>query len=79
MQSDGTSDTSAVRYDAACGRASAFKPAPEAGQWFNAYFEMLLKMPVLHLHERKETGSVMKIGFGRGWGALKHRTGELEM
>ncbi|UPX18524.1 Cellulose 1,4-beta-cellobiosidase (non-reducing end) [Ascochyta rabiei] len=42
-ESDGTSDTSAVRYDAACGRASAFKPAPEAGQWFNTYFEMLLK------------------------------------
>ncbi|KAL1591872.1 hypothetical protein SLS59_009999 [Nothophoma quercina] len=42
-ESDGTSDTSAPRYDAACGRASAFKPAPEAGTWFNAYFEMLLK------------------------------------
>lgn len=42
-QSDGTSDTSAARYDATCGRSSAFKPAPEAGTWFNAYFEMLLK------------------------------------
>ena len=43
MQSDGTSDTSANRYDPSCGKASAFKPAPEAGTWFNAYFEMLLK------------------------------------
>lgn len=42
-ESDGTSDTSAARYDATCGRSSAFKPAPEAGTWFNAYFEMLLK------------------------------------
>ncbi|EMD87617.1 glycoside hydrolase family 6 protein [Bipolaris maydis ATCC 48331] len=42
-ESDGTSDTSAARYDAHCGRNSAFKPAPEAGTWFQAYFEMLLK------------------------------------
>ncbi|KAH6642406.1 cellobiohydrolase-like protein II precursor [Boeremia exigua] len=42
-ESDGTSDTTAIRYDASCGRASAFKPAPEAGSWFNAYFEMLLR------------------------------------
>ncbi|OAL55296.1 cellobiohydrolase II [Pyrenochaeta sp. DS3sAY3a] len=42
-ESDGTSDTSAARYDGACGRASAFKPAPEAGHWFQAYFEMLLQ------------------------------------
>ncbi|EPS39620.1 hypothetical protein H072_6567 [Dactylellina haptotyla CBS 200.50] len=39
---DGTSDTSAVRYDAHCGAASALKPAPEAGTWFEAYFEQLL-------------------------------------
>jgi cellulose 1,4-beta-cellobiosidase len=43
LQSDGTSDQSATRYDGFCGKASAFKPAPEAGTWFNAYFEMLLK------------------------------------
>jgi cellulose 1,4-beta-cellobiosidase len=43
LQSDGTSDQSAARYDGFCGKASAFKPAPEAGTWFNAYFEMLLK------------------------------------
>jgi len=40
---DGTSDTSAVRYDAHCGLADALKPAPEAGTWFQAYFEQLLK------------------------------------
>ncbi|KAI5840756.1 putative 1,4-beta-D-glucan cellobiohydrolase C [Morchella snyderi] len=41
-ESDGTSDTSAVRYDAHCGLADALKPAPEAGTWFQAYFEQLL-------------------------------------
>lgn len=39
---DGTSNTSAVRYDAHCGLADSLKPAPEAGQWFQAYFEQLL-------------------------------------
>ncbi|KAL5118535.1 hypothetical protein ACEQ8H_003550 [Pleosporales sp. CAS-2024a] len=39
---DGTSDTSAVRYDAHCGLADALKPAPEAGSWFQAYFVQLL-------------------------------------
>jgi hypothetical protein len=43
VQSDGTSDQSATRYDGFCGKQSAFKPAPEAGTWFQAYFEMLLK------------------------------------
>ncbi|KAH8726092.1 cellobiohydrolase II [Phaeosphaeriaceae sp. PMI808] len=42
-ESDGTSDTTASRYDGFCGKDSAFKPAPEAGTWFQAYFEMLLK------------------------------------
>ncbi|KAH7073617.1 cellobiohydrolase II [Paraphoma chrysanthemicola] len=42
-ESDGTSDTTAARYDGFCGKPSAFKPAPEAGTWFQAYFEMLLK------------------------------------
>ncbi|KAF4603087.1 Beta-glucosidase cel3A [Pleurotus pulmonarius] len=41
-ESDGTSDTTAVRYDGHCGLASAKKPAPEAGTWFQAYFEMLV-------------------------------------
>jgi cellulose 1,4-beta-cellobiosidase len=40
---DGTSDQSAVRYDFHCGSADALKPAPEAGSWFQAYFEQLLK------------------------------------
>jgi len=40
---DGTSDTSAVRYDFHCGLASALTPAPEAGAWFEAYFEQLYK------------------------------------
>lgn len=40
---DGTSDTTAVRYDHFCGEPDAMKPAPEAGQWFQAYFEQLFK------------------------------------
>ncbi|GJD03356.1 glucanase [Colletotrichum higginsianum] len=42
-ESDGTSNTSAVRYDHNCGKNDALKPAPEAGTWFQAYFEQLLK------------------------------------
>jgi cellulose 1,4-beta-cellobiosidase len=42
-ESDGTSDSSANRYDSFCGKDDAFKPAPQAGQWNEAYFEMLLK------------------------------------
>ncbi|KAK2056150.1 hypothetical protein LY76DRAFT_607183 [Colletotrichum caudatum] len=42
-ESDGTSDTSATRYDPNCGKSDALKPAPEAGTWFQAYFEQLLK------------------------------------
>jgi len=42
-ESDGTSDSSASRYDAHCGYADALTPAPEAGTWFQAYFEQLLK------------------------------------
>lgn len=41
-ESDGTSDTTAARYDHFCGNADALKPAPEAGQWFQKYFEQLL-------------------------------------
>ncbi|TFK99557.1 cellobiohydrolase II-I [Pterulicium gracile] len=40
---DGTSNTQAVRYDSMCGVSSAHQNAPEAGQWFQAYFEMLVK------------------------------------
>ncbi|KAJ0160724.1 Exoglucanase 2 [Colletotrichum tanaceti] len=42
-ESDGTSNTSAARYDHNCGKNDALKPAPEAGTWFQAYFEQLLK------------------------------------
>ncbi|KAL6239779.1 hypothetical protein BDW75DRAFT_226847 [Aspergillus navahoensis] len=41
-ESDGTSDQSAERYDAHCGAAAALQPAPEAGTWFQAYFEQLV-------------------------------------
>jgi cellulose 1,4-beta-cellobiosidase len=41
-EGDGTSDTTATRYDAHCGLADALKPAPEAGTWFQAYFVQLL-------------------------------------
>ena len=40
---DGTSDTSAARYDSHCGLSDALQPAPEAGTWFQAYFAQLLK------------------------------------
>jgi cellulose 1,4-beta-cellobiosidase len=39
---DGTSDQSAARYDFHCGLPDALQPAPEAGTWFQAYFEQLL-------------------------------------
>jgi len=42
-ESDGTSDSSADRYDSFCGKSDAFQPSPEAGQWNQAYFEMLLE------------------------------------
>ena len=42
-ESDGTSDTSAKRYDGYCGHETAMKPAPEAGQWFQKHFEQGLK------------------------------------
>ncbi|KAF2461330.1 glycoside hydrolase family 6 protein [Lineolata rhizophorae] len=42
-ESDGTSDTSADRYDSYCGKPDAFKPSPEAGTWNQEYFEMLVR------------------------------------
>ncbi|EMD92578.1 glycoside hydrolase family 6 protein [Bipolaris maydis ATCC 48331] len=42
-ESDGTSDSSAKRYDSFCGKDDAFKPSPEAGAWNQAYFEALVK------------------------------------
>ncbi|KAJ5086444.1 hypothetical protein NUU61_007751 [Penicillium alfredii] len=41
-ESDGTSDTSATRYDAHCGYSYVIQPAPEAGNWVQAYFEQLV-------------------------------------
>ncbi|THV48547.1 hypothetical protein BGAL_0241g00040 [Botrytis galanthina] len=41
-EGDGTSNTSAARYDFHCGLADALQPAPEAGTWFQAYFAQLL-------------------------------------
>ncbi|KAI1089442.1 1, 4-beta cellobiohydrolase [Rostrohypoxylon terebratum] len=40
---DGTSNTTATRYDYHCGLSDALQPAPEAGSWFEAYFEQLYK------------------------------------
>ncbi|KAH7317076.1 exoglucanase-6A [Stachybotrys elegans] len=42
-ESDGTSDSTADRFDQMCVGPSAFTPAPEAGTWFQEYFEMLLR------------------------------------
>ncbi|CAI0652649.1 unnamed protein product [Colletotrichum noveboracense] len=42
-ESDGTSNSSATRYDEKCSSGSSFTPAPEAGTWFQEYFEMLIK------------------------------------
>ncbi|RAL11544.1 glycoside hydrolase family 6 protein [Aspergillus homomorphus CBS 101889] len=41
-ESDETSDSSSARYDAHCGYSDALQPAPEAGTWFQAYFEQFL-------------------------------------
>jgi len=42
-ESDGTSNTSAARYDPTCGLNDAKKPAPEAGNWYQDYFVDLVK------------------------------------
>ncbi|KAK3316731.1 exoglucanase 3 precursor [Apodospora peruviana] len=42
-ESDGTSDSSATRYDSFCGKSDAYQPSPEAGTWNQAYFEDLLR------------------------------------
>lgn len=41
-ESDGTSDSSATRYDSFCGKEDAYQPSPEAGQWHQAFFEDLI-------------------------------------
>ena len=42
-EGDGTSDETAARYDEMCSSESSVVPAPEAGEWFQEYFEMLIK------------------------------------
>ncbi|KAJ8521554.1 hypothetical protein ONZ45_g1754 [Pleurotus djamor] len=43
-EGDGTSDTTAVRFDEACGSPTSLIPAPEAGEWFQEYFEQLIEL-----------------------------------
>ena len=40
---DGTSNSSAPRFDYHCASSDALQPAPQAGTWFQAYFEQLVK------------------------------------
>lgn len=42
-EGDGTSDEDAVRYDEMCSSESSVVPAPEAGSWFQEYFELLIR------------------------------------
>lgn len=42
-ESDGTSNSSAARYDGFCGNNDAFKPSPEAGTWNQDYFVALVQ------------------------------------
>lgn len=39
---DGTSNSSSARYDSSCSQSDALQPAPEAGTWFQTYFEDLV-------------------------------------
>ncbi|KAK7694064.1 Beta-glucosidase cel3A [Cerrena zonata] len=41
-ESDGTSNSSSPRFDSTCSLSDAAQPAPEAGTWFQAYFETLV-------------------------------------
>lgn len=41
-ESDGTSDTSAARFDVNCVSEDADVPAPEAGSWFNDFVKRLV-------------------------------------
>ncbi|RPB04000.1 cellulase [Choiromyces venosus 120613-1] len=42
-ESDGTSDSSAARFDENCVSSDAHIPAPEAGAWFNDFVKTLVK------------------------------------
>ncbi|THV07801.1 cellulase CEL6B [Dendrothele bispora CBS 962.96] len=39
---DGTSDSSSPRFDSHCALSDALQPAPEAGTWFQNYFQQLV-------------------------------------
>ncbi|KAI0093900.1 cellobiohydrolase II [Irpex rosettiformis] len=39
---DGTSNSSSPRFDSTCALSDAAQPAPEAGTWFQSYFETLV-------------------------------------
>lgn len=41
-ESDGTSDTTADRYDPSCNSADSLDDAPEAGEWFDQFFVNLV-------------------------------------
>ena len=41
-ESDGTSNSSAPRYDSTCSLSDADQPSPQAGTWFQEYFETLV-------------------------------------
>ncbi|KDQ10583.1 glycoside hydrolase family 6 protein [Botryobasidium botryosum FD-172 SS1] len=41
-ESDGTSNSTSSRYDPTCSLTDATQPAPEAGTWFQAYFQTLV-------------------------------------
>ena len=41
-ESDGTSNSSSPRYDSTCSLSDADQPAPEAGTWFQEYFQTLV-------------------------------------
>jgi cellulose 1,4-beta-cellobiosidase len=40
---DGTSNSTAPRFDYHCALADALQPSPQAGTWFQAYFQQLLQ------------------------------------
>ncbi|KIJ35113.1 glycoside hydrolase family 6 protein [Sphaerobolus stellatus SS14] len=42
-ESDGTSNTSSSRFDSHCTQGDAAQPAPEAGTWFQSYFQSLVQ------------------------------------
>ena len=42
-ESDGISDAKSGRYDSECGKPSAMRNAPNAGEWFHDQFVMLMQ------------------------------------